>query len=433
MDESHASNAAPYLNTKIRRKKVNKMIYDYRQDIINLINHTENNEQSLSQTLYCLQVISKALLNGQYLQKPLNDILQNKTTSELSDSKTSKKVPSETKDESTTTKSPLKIIKKADKPAIYLSSTYVNNKDLVSYATQNHTLSSHEYVARRNLNSVALLDIHGNQIALLNESAIHSEDIISGDIVTAIYRYGQYVCQHVLHQYLNIKALSINELNYGKVQENEFGKLYVTEDINGNPLSAFNPEKDTYEISNKVANEFNILSNSTIDLVWYDNAPEKIKIRWVHHDEPTDFHPIGKHVKKSKETNNNLDNDTKLDFDLHGQTVNVLIGDSLHEQEIKDLIESHHGTPIITDAFIHSDPKKTLENALNSTDIVILVQNLNKHSTSKTISTIIKNQNIKFAISNSAGIQSIERAIYRADQELPAYESMGSEINYPVA
>ena len=165
------------------------MIYDYRQDIINLIKHTENNEQSLSQTLYCLQVISKALLNGQYLQKPLNDILQNKATSELSDSKTSKQIPSETKDETTTTESPLKIIKKAEKPAIYLSSNYVNNKDLVNYATQNHTLSSHEYVARRNLNSVALLDIHGNQIALLNESAIHSEDIISGDIVTAIYRY----------------------------------------------------------------------------------------------------------------------------------------------------------------------------------------------------------------------------------------------------
>ena len=95
-------------------KNVNKMIYDYRQDIINLIKHTENNEQSLSQTLYCLQVISKALLNGQYLQKPLNDILQNKATSELSDSKTSKQIPSETKDETTTTESPLKIIKKAE-------------------------------------------------------------------------------------------------------------------------------------------------------------------------------------------------------------------------------------------------------------------------------------------------------------------------------
>lgn len=69
---------------------------------------------------------------SQYLQKPLNDILQNKTTSELSDSKTSKQIPSKTKDETTTTKSPLKIIKKADKPAIYLSSKYVDNKDLLN-------------------------------------------------------------------------------------------------------------------------------------------------------------------------------------------------------------------------------------------------------------------------------------------------------------
>ena len=46
------------------------MIYDYRKDLIALINHTDNTEASLIQTLYSLQIISAALLNGQYLKNP---------------------------------------------------------------------------------------------------------------------------------------------------------------------------------------------------------------------------------------------------------------------------------------------------------------------------------------------------------------------------
>ena len=67
------------------------MIYDYRQDLITLIKHTENNDQSLIQTLYSLQIISTALLNGQYLQHP-EKLFPNHLKPDTKENKTEKEI-----------------------------------------------------------------------------------------------------------------------------------------------------------------------------------------------------------------------------------------------------------------------------------------------------------------------------------------------------
>ena len=498
------------------------MIYDYRKDLIALINHTDNTESSLIQTLYSLQIISSALLNGQYLKNPekilpsqLESTEQNKyqpidelkalkidrqfktvgeliqylrhehhfTQKDLSDKlgiaisgvsnlehnhrKCNDKIKTklckifnltesqfdnylnndsktdEYKDNESLTNetlsSTIKYVKKAEKPEIYISDTYVSNSTLVKVATQNYTLKPNEYVARRNLNNVALLDIHGNQITILSESQIHPETVDSGDIITAVYRYNQYEFQHVLHQDLHLKALQIDELKYGKVEEDEHGNLYIKEDIYGNPIQTYNPDLETFQISNRIANEFNILNGSSVDLAWYHQDPNTIRIRWVHPlNEKNSYNPTTHTSHKNKATTNNTKKTTSkkvtadLDFDLNDQVVNVIIGDDTRKQEIIDLIKLHHGIPKVTDAFIRQDVNQILENALSKADIAIMVQNLNKHNTSKALSLIIKSKDIKFAISNSAGLQSIERAIYRADRGLPAYETSSYNIDYPI-
>ena len=278
--------------------------------------------------------------------------------------------------------------------------------------------------------------MHGKQVDILNESQIHQESITSGDIITAIYRYGQYECQHVLHQHLNLKALQIDELQYGKVKEDARGNLFIDEDAYGNNIRTYIPDLNAYQISNRLANTFNILNGSLVDLAWYHQDPNTVKIRWVHplnEDQPLKrvTKVNNKHYQKSKTTKPQAF-EPDLDYDLKGQTVNVIIGDNAREQEINDLIKAHNGIPEVTDAFIHQDVNKTLEDALNQADIAIMVQNLNKHSTSKALSLVVKSQNLKFAISNSAGLQSIERAIYRADRGFPAYEPTGYQINYPI-
>lgn len=119
-------------------------------------------------------------------------------------------------------------------------------------------------------------------------------------------------------------------------------------------------------------------------------------------------------------------------FDLHGQTVAVVIGNAMREQAITKLVRTHHGQAKVVDAFYRqSDIEQHFRNELSDADIVVMVQNYMKHITSKTITSIASAENKKFAISNGGGLQSIEQAIYRADAGIKAYENSSSSIDYP--
>ena len=112
----------------------------------------------------------------------------------------------------------------------------------------------------------------------------------------------------------------------------------------------------------------------------------------------------------------------------------MVIGKGMREQAITKLIHDHHGQAKIVDAFYRqSDLVQHFRNELNNADIVVMVQNYMKHSTSKTITSIASAENKKFAISNGGGLQSIEQAIYRADAGIKAYENSSSSVDYPTA
>lgn len=59
-----------------------------------------------------------------------------------------------------------------------------------------------------------------------------------------------------------------------------------------------------------------------------------------------------------------------------------------------------------------------------------MIQNQNKHATSKTLNKAVKHYGIKMTIADGGGLQQIERAVYRGIADLPAYES-GNPISYP--
>lgn len=117
---------------------------------------------------------------------------------------------------------------------------------------------------------------------------------------------------------------------------------------------------------------------------------------------------------------------------MHQQTVGVVIGDRLREKEIRRVIIRHNGRAQTIDAFYkQSNLIEHFTNELAHCDIVVMVQNYCKHATSKAITSIISQTDKKFGIANSAGLQNIEQAIYRADQGMPAYENSSSTIKYP--
>ena len=72
------------------------------------------------------------------------------------------------------------------------------------------------------------------------------------------------------------------------------------------------------------------------------------------------------------------------------------------------------------------------ELALTKSDLIILIQNYSKHLTSNAVFNFAKKNNIPIAISQSAGLQSVERAIYRALNGYAAHETSSADVDYPM-
>jgi hypothetical protein len=62
---------------------------------------------------------------------------------------------------------------------------------------------------------------------------------------------------------------------------------------------------------------------------------------------------------------------------------------------------------------------------------VILVTALAAHDATWNISEFATKYHVKFAVASSKGYQAFERALYRADKGLPAYEG-NQQINYQI-
>ena len=220
------------------------------------------------------------------------------------------------------------------------------------------------------------------------------------------------------------------------VNYNSFDDTYqITQNYQGTPLASVNPAVETFKISGRDTLRQRINDGQLVDLAWFNEQPDKPVVRYVHHS----HRPLGaqanrpeKRVKSTTSTGPAEPIQT-LDFDLKAQTVAVVMGDAnTRQQQITQLIDEHNGHALLIDAFKHSNSASFYNQQLSQTDIVVMVQNQNKHATSKALSKAVKQYNLKMAIANGGGLQQIERAMYRAVKGLPAFES-GNLITYPQA
>lgn len=220
------------------------------------------------------------------------------------------------------------------------------------------------------------------------------------------------------------------------VNYNSFDDTYqITQNYQGTPLASVNPVVETFKISGRDALRQRINDGQLVDLAWFNEQPDKPVVRYVHHS----HRPLGaqanrpeKRVKSTTSTSPAEPIQT-LDFDLKAQTVAVVMGDAnTRQQQITQLVDEHNGHALLIDAFKHSNSASFYNQQLSQTDIVVMVQNQNKHATSKALSKAVKQYDLKMAIANGGGLQQIERAMYRAVKGLPAFES-GNLITYPQA
>lgn len=121
-----------------------------------------------------------------------------------------------------------------------------------------------------------------------------------------------------------------------------------------------------------------------------------------------------------------------INYNLENKTVAIVAGDLIRHQSYIKLIKAHHGKPKMIDAFYHHKKAyKYYSSKLHKANLIIMIQNYTKHNTSYAIAQVIKKTNQSFAVANSAGLQAVDRAIYRALNNLPAYDNVNGNVVYP--
>lgn len=271
----------------------------------------------------------------------------------------------------------------------------------------------------------------------ISESFVKRFGLSDGDIVSGCFNADETFYLDKIETSPSNETLfekKTMEFKYGIVERNEVtGKLFVRKNINGDRLSNVVSFSE-YIIPDTVVQDYDITVDDTADLIWWKNDPSTtIKVRWINHPQENTSGIDEAHKKSnSNEVASPEKVKVQLEYDLENKLVGIIIGDKLRAENFTDLVESHNGRAKVIDAFAKQDVIRYYSNQLNDCDLVVFVQNLNKHSTQSAMKEYLKdNPNVGYAIANSAGIQTIERAIYRALNHLPAQET--GQITYPLS
>lgn len=297
------------------------------------------------------------------------------------------------------------------------------------------TASIHYQLCRfsRALKGGSFYTEQGDLVSEINELAVRNLNVENGDLVE-LDPSSQPPRVVRIVEAGNLPS-NIATMSYGIVERDPAGDLYVSRSAMGESLSEC-AGIDRYEVpaiidAGQTETGF-VHEGDIVDLAWYKNSPSNMIVRWVSQTKgeevPKKEKPAEKKVKSEKEDKDKEESVTTLNFDLHGRSVAVVIGNELRSQEIQKMVGEHHGRCKVIDAFKFSDTESFYKHALKRADVTVMVQNLNKHSTSKALRKYAK----RLAIADSSGLSSIERAIYRAMHGLPAYETSTQPIAYPV-
>lgn len=398
-------------------------MYDYRSDIINLIKHTKNTDESLTQSARALLIISNALLynsssdsteiiNTSDAPIPVKSTLK-RPDKLLSSTKHNGAEPTQNvlqnkaepnKDNTSKTKKPMN--QKKDPLSIALSS-----------------LKPDEYLAVDKLSGITIKDNQNKDIAYFTENLKRDLGLKNGDIVTLVHdissdRY--YLNTIVGHADL---TKTIDYFKYARVSRDALG-LCVTENINHKQLSNSNKLHSRFSITSSDIIKFNLKEGDFIDLAWYNSQPNNISIIWKYNLNRDEAPTPKKHSDYNKKVNVKAIK-PQLSFDLNNKTVALVTADDSVTGKFNKLVKLHHGTPQITESINGANVTAQLKNA----DIIVLLQSYLSHDTTKTIMTAYKNLT-PIVLSETAGQLNLEKAMYRGLNKLSVTDS--DNIDYPI-
>ena len=402
-------------------------VYDYRRDLIQIIAQTSNSERDLKNLSLVLKLVSNLSLNTQNTlsDDEFKSFLAKFSIQSLNQSNTSTPQPEDSEVATVKAKQP--------------------QAQAQAQAQAQSSCEHQQYLVHRLLYGARLIDEDGNAVVRIGEWLARRFDLKHRDRVTA-----QIISQDSDHPRVIIDEVdhchqtedqNIEYFNLGLIEQ-VGSQLVVAKSADGSrTLADSNPEFSPYHISPYTAQKFSLHAGDIVDLAWYAGAPRTTRIVWKHSADKRQ--PSVRQTKKHSEyrsanqacTNQQADaGASQLDFNLHGQTVAVIVGDNAREAAITKIIAAHHGHPQIVNGFKASHRSDYYAQAISDADIVITVQNYTNHEVTSAVMTAIaqSDNSKKTAIAHTNSPLMIERAIYRANAGLPAYESAGTKVNYPV-
>ena len=461
------------------------MAIDYRKDIIDLMQATGSDPQSLKQSMIALKIISK-IYNQAVLGNPpenKNEVvkiaekadqtvknepeiktenkLENKTeieTKKENDENTVEKIkPKKTKEELEKEKA------KKEEAAKALSPTVLKNKN--KYATITPIPKpvvkkiipvakpkEKQYEIRRKLLGAEAVDENGHSVQYFNEHLTRIEKLENGDTVTLLDHLNDSGNRPIIKVEHHAKSFAPDEeiIEFGPavVHRDSFG-LYIKQDSNGKNLSQVNPEKAILYLDMNTVSHFNLHENDLISIVWRVSDPSFIRVRWRYAEaevtipekkekpdknKETEKHKTkGRHKsllhqleKKEKQSSEKQNEDyaSRIDFDLNKKRVTVVVGDKSLTSNLAKVIEAHNGVARI----IEMKQASNVLRACKESNYVILIQSYIKHS----ISQILINsphKSYSIAMATTAGQLAVEKALYRARYKLNVTDN--DQIQYP--
>ncbi|WP_056975331.1 DUF2325 domain-containing protein [Lacticaseibacillus sharpeae] len=208
---------------------------------------------------------------------------------------------------------------------------------------------------------------------------------------------------------------------------------YADRSYIGNPLE-YEGEPIRFEFTQSDLDYVKTQLGDVVDLAWYiSRGPKSARISWVHYElkplvlkKPATPTPTPAKEKKVAEEDKPK-HPTNIEFDLDGKRV-LIIGfeDSLNG--LRGIIEAHNGKYQCSEAL----QSNKLRTRVQGADLVIPVISQAHHINTNTALALAKLQGKPYAVADGSSPLSLERAIYRALHHLPAYESRGADIEYPL-
>ena len=317
-------------------------MYDYRNDVIKLMQKTQGTKQSLDQSIVALDILLKVYRDQANNKDELSNEEDHPSIDRLSvqkqiltesnseqgiknddsDSKVEKDEPKDTEPSSDSVE--LKIIKK--------------NHDF-------ENLKSDEFRIKRRMSGAIAVNSQNEQIAYFSEQEVRDHDIKNHDIVQLgglddLHEHPYIV--NVIHDY---KPDELVEFGPAPVERHLLDNtLVVQRDLNNHQLSIENTTHSIYKIPFEYSQTAGVKEGDDVLLVWNRNVPENIKIRWIYHNSPASnesAYSYSKSRNKEKESKTkDTDYQPTLKFDLNGQTVGLFTADDSIMSNL-ELITSH--------------------------------------------------------------------------------------------